>query len=84
MDAWAEYRDYPEWFASGFSGTVQAGNEKEADGASGRYGTIYKMTPARGRLPRFTTSLVQTVRTLLLLSQWATMENYTGPQASGE
>jgi hypothetical protein len=32
MDAWAEYRDFPEWFASGFSGTVQAGNEKEAGG----------------------------------------------------
>jgi hypothetical protein len=32
MDVWAEYKDFPEWFASGFFGTVQGGNEKEAGG----------------------------------------------------
>jgi hypothetical protein len=30
--AWAEYKDFPAWFASGFSGTVQGGNGNEAAG----------------------------------------------------
>jgi hypothetical protein len=32
VDAWAEYKDFPEWFASGFSGKVQGCNGNEAGG----------------------------------------------------
>ncbi len=32
VDAWAEYKEFPEWFASAFCGTVQGGNGNEAGG----------------------------------------------------
>jgi hypothetical protein len=32
MDAWAEHKDFPEWFASAFCATVQAGKGNEAGG----------------------------------------------------